>query len=166
MKEYKNFLIYGSGQLVNLISPLLVAPKVIEVCGINNWGKIGVATSIFFIINTIIDFGSNLIGIKNISINIENPDEIKKILNETYFLRFFILLISIITLLLLIYVLDKNNFILYLFGVPILVSQFFNPIWYFQGNEKFKDINKIVFYSKIIYLSAIFLFVSKKENYI
>ena len=87
---FKNYFIYGFGQIINLIAPLLIAPKVISVCGIENWGKIGVAISIFAILTVFVDFGSFLIGVKEISTNKKNHLKIQSYLNENYSLRIFI----------------------------------------------------------------------------
>lgn len=40
--------IYGFGQLFNLVTPLLVAPYIISVCGEENYGKTAVGMAIAF----------------------------------------------------------------------------------------------------------------------
>ncbi|WP_017498750.1 oligosaccharide flippase family protein [Flavobacterium sp. WG21] len=82
-----DYLTYGSGQLINLIAPLLVAPKVISVCGIEHWGKIGVALSVFTLLGLFIDFGSNILGVKEISINKDNFSKIQSYLNTSFAIK-------------------------------------------------------------------------------
>ena len=45
--QLKNFSIYGFGQFINLVSPLLVTPYLIYVCGVQNFGKIGLKEGLY-----------------------------------------------------------------------------------------------------------------------
>jgi O-antigen/teichoic acid export membrane protein len=165
--EHKNFLIYGFGQIINLITPLLVSPLIISKCGIENFGKIAVATSIFLIISLVIDFGSNLIGVKEISVHKDNKNQIKNYLNTVYTLKiliFFIVLFSIIVAVFLLR--NKIDYKLYLLSLPILLAQVFNPLWIYQGKEDFKTSNIIIFFSKGIYIISIFLMIKKSDDYL
>lgn len=165
--EYKNFLIYGFGQIVNLITPLLVAPIIISKCGIENFGKIGVATSIFLIISLFIDFGSNLIGVKEISIYKEKNKQIRDYLNIVYTLKILIFFILLFFILVAIFLLRNIiDYRLYLFSLPILLAQLFNPLWIYQGKEDFRTSNIIIFFSKSIYIISIFLIIKNTNDYL
>ena len=166
IKELRNYIIFGSGQFVNLLAPLLVAPYVISVCGIEQWGKIGAATSAFIILEIFIDFGSKLLGVKEISSNLENKNRIAQYLNVTYAFRFIALLFIIICLILILIFIPNLDINLYLFGSFLLISQFFNPIWFYIGIENFKRINRLIIVSKAIYILLVYLFVKQKSDYI
>lgn len=166
IKELRNYLIFGSGQFVNLLAPLLVAPYVISVCGIEQWGKIGAATSVFIILEIFIDFGSKLLGVKEISSNLENKNRIAQYLNITYAFRFIALLFIITCLILILIFIPNLDINLYLFGSFLLISQFFNPIWFYIGIENFKRINRLIIVSKAIYILLVYLFVKQKSDYI
>lgn len=165
-KEARNYIIFGSGQLVNLLAPLLVAPYVIAVCGIEQWGKIGAATSIFIIIGIFIDFSSQLLGVKEISSNKENKDYTASYLSTTYAFRFIALLLIIFVFILILVLFPNLDFKLYSLGLWLLISQFFNPIWFYVGFENFKRINKIIICSKVIYILLVYLIVNKTSDYI
>ena len=74
----KNFVIYGIGQIINLVSPLLVVPYLVAICEKEGLGKIGVGFSFALILNVLVDYGSYINGTKEISINRNNPEIIKK----------------------------------------------------------------------------------------
>ena len=120
---FKNYFIYGFGQIINLIAPLLIAPKVISVCGIENWGKIGVAISIFTILTVFVDFGSFLIGVKEISTNKKNHLKIQSYLNENYSLRIFISFFIFIIFFIFIFII-KIEIKLYAMGFLFIFAQF------------------------------------------
>ncbi|PBJ12706.1 oligosaccharide flippase family protein [Flavobacterium sp. ACN6] len=165
-KEIRNYIIFGSGQFVNLLAPLLVAPYVISVCGIEQWGKIGAATSVFIILEIFIDFGSKLLGVKEISSNKENKNRVSEYLSVTYAFRFIALLFIIFCIIFVFVLVPNLDFKLYILGSCLLVSQFFNPIWFYIGIENFKRINKIIIISKAIYILSVYLVVNQKSDYI
>ena len=161
----QNYFYYGFAQIINLIAPLVVAPQVIRVCGMENWGKVGVALSVFTILTVVIDFGSNIIGVREISTHRTETDYIRTILNKTYNLRillFFFILALIFTVNLFFITLDN----LYFFGILFLIAQLINPMWYYQGIQDFKTINRIIFISKIIYIVLILVTITKPEKYV
>ncbi|KOP37331.1 MULTISPECIES: lipopolysaccharide biosynthesis protein [unclassified Flavobacterium] len=160
-----DYLTYGSGQLINLIAPLLVVPKVISICGIENWGKIGVALSVFTLLGLFIDFGSNILGVKEVSVHKENFRIIQEYLNTSFAIKlinFFILFLGIILTSLIFNDIDKK---LYLLAITLLSGQFFNISWIYQGLEKFGSINRLIFFSKIIYVLVVYLLIREKEDY-
>jgi len=159
-----NFIVHGAGQIVNLLAPFIVMPYIIKVCGVENWGKIGVATSLFIVLCLLIEFGSNLIGVKEVSAYRNATNYLKKYIGTLYQYRMFstiiLLGICIFTFLIL------NVEAVFYFGLLSLVAQLFNPIWFFQGLEDFKTINKIIIISKVLYVVLVFILVRKTEDYV
>lgn len=166
-KEHKNFLIYGFGQIINLMMPIFIAPYIIATCGIENFGKIGVATSFYLILALFIDFGSSLIGVKEISVNKNDLKFIKKYLDVVYTLKIFIFVILFLVIILaILFFNQKIDSKLYLFSIIFLLGQVINPLWIYQGNEDFKTSNVIIFISKSLYIALIFIFIKKAEHYV
>lgn len=162
----KNYFVFGAGQIINLISPLIVAPIVIFYCGLNAWGKVGVVTSLLNIICLFIDFGSLLIGVREISSNIENKKFISKYISTIYFFRFFALILVSALYLSIIFIFNIKEKELYLLSMFFLFSQYLNPLWIYQGFEKFSTINRIIFFSKILYIILVYFFIKKTGSYV
>lgn len=160
-----DYLAYGSGQLINLIAPILVAPKVISVCGIESWGKIGVVLSVFTLLGLCIDFGSNILGVKEISIHKNNFDRIQEYLNTSFAIKFISLTVIVFAIILSNLIFTGIDHKLYLLALTLLSAQFFNVTWIYQGFEKFGIINRIIFVSKTIYVAVIYLLITQKEDY-
>lgn len=162
--QLKDYIIYGSGQVLNLIAPLLIAPHIIAVSGMENWGRIGVALSVFSLLGIFIDFGSLLIGVKELSINKNDAVKIKQQLDEVYTFRaiVFVVLTLLVVCAIGIFKLDHK---LYLCGIAMLLGQLLNPLWIYQAFEEFAVINRIVILSKGIYLIAVYVFITKAESY-
>lgn len=166
LKAVKDYLIYGSGQLINLIAPLLVAPKIILICGIENWGKVGVALSIFTLLGLFIDFGSNLLGVKEISSNKDDFSKIRSYLDLSFSFKWMVLFALLLVVIVVILVFDIQESKLYFLGLTMLSAQFFNVTWIYQGLEKFSSINKVIFFSKSLYILLTFILIKKSGDYI
>ncbi len=167
-KQFNNLIIYGVGQGFNLITPLLVVPYIVSICGVANYGKISIAMAIFFFLMVFIDYGSDIVGVKEIAVNRENPNQLEKIFITTFSTKFILLLVTLFFSSLLFYFVPFFNSerTLFFLGLPILVGQFINPTWYLQGIENFKWITILTIVSKLIYLFGIFFFIHQKADYI
>lgn len=166
LKAVKDYFIYGSGQLINLIAPLLVAPKIISTCGIENWGKVGVALSIYTLLGLFIDFGSNLLGVKEISSNKDDFSKIRSYLGVSFSFKWMVLFALLLSVIVVIFAFDIQEKKLYFLGLAMLFAQFFNVTWIYQGLEKFSSINKVIFFSKSLYILLIFILIKKSEDYV
>ena len=166
--KIKDFFIYGFGQAINLVSPLIVMPFIIFNCGQENFGKIGVGFSMALILNGIIDYGSYINGVKVISINRENINVLESKLSSIYFSKLILIIIVFILIVVSIIFIPffSREKVLFLYSLVIVFAQFINPTWFFQGLENFKWISVINVTSKIIYVSLVLLFINKKADYI
>jgi O-antigen/teichoic acid export membrane protein len=164
----RNFVIYGIGQIVNLVSPLLVMPYLVTICGKEGLGKIGVGFSFALVLNVLVDYGSYINGTKEISINRNNAEIIRKKIVSIYVMKLFLIVILLFTALFLVYFIPffKKEQAVFFFSFLYVVGQLINPTWIFQGLENYKWISFINIISKAIYVAGIFIFINKKGDYI
>ncbi|MEY4836038.1 MAG: hypothetical protein RI980_2153 [Bacteroidota bacterium] len=167
-QQFQKLGIYGFGQLFNLVTPLLVVPYIVNVCGEENFGKTAVGMAICFFLIVFIDFGSDIIGVREVAINRENQKELNKIFTTTYAVKAIILIgVLLITAILIstipFFKIEKTMFFL---GLSVLVGQFINPTWFLQGIENVKWITLLNIVSKTIYLIAIYTTIKQESDYI
>lgn len=150
--------------MINLLAPFLVMPYVLSVCGIEKWGTIGVVTSVYLLAGLLIEFGANLIGVKEISAFRNNSVYLKSYISVNYKFRLFscIFLFLVLTGVFLILKVDTAFY----WGLSWIIAWYYNPLWIFQAQENFKKINKIIFLSKAVYVLGVYLLVTTKEDYI
>ena len=167
-KQNAHLAIYGFGQGFNLVTPLLAIPYIVSKCGIANYGKIGVGLAVSFFLIVIIDFGSDIIGVKEISVNRDNPQMLEKIFVTTYTAKFLLMLflIGILSVLFVFVPYFNTEKSLFFLCLPILVGQFINPVWFFQGIENFNMITALNFATKLLYLFGVFVFIKSPGDYI
>ena len=167
-KKITDFIIYGFGQVINLLSPLLVMPFLIARCGEDGLGRVGVGFSFALIVNGIIDYGSYINGVKDISINRDNKTILESKAKAIYLSKLFLLLIAIVCISLLVFFipfLSKDKALFFL-SIPIIIGQFINPQWFFQGVENFKWISIVNVVSKVIYILLVLFFIKEKTDYV
>jgi len=167
-KSITNLMVYGIGQGFNLVTPLLVAPYLISVCGEDGFGKISTGLAISFLLIVIIDYGSDITGVKEVAVNRENKQKLEKIVVTTYIAKA-LLVTMVLAFMSALYITvpyfskEKD---LYLLALPILIGQFINPTWVFQGVENFKWITILNILSKVIYVVGVFCFIKNSNDYI
>lgn len=167
-QKFKNFFIYGTGQAVNIVSPLLITPYIVFACGIDKLGLIAVGQSLAYILCVIIDYSSYIIGVREISINRNNPKVLEKIFLTHYTSKVFLLLLTGLILLLLVYLVPyfiQNSEVIF-YSFPIIIAQFLNPTWFFQGIEKFLWISFINVLSKVLFLASVFTLVALPNDFV
>jgi O-antigen/teichoic acid export membrane protein len=167
-KQLHNFLTYGVGQAFNLVTPILVVPYIVAICGETGYGKIGVGLAISFFLMVFIDYGSDILGVKEIAVNRENKEQLEKTFITIYTAKgiLLILVLLLASLLFLTIPYFANEKELFFLGLPILIGQFINPTWFLQGIENFKWITILNIISKVIYVIGIFIFIKSSDDYI
>ena len=167
-KKFSDLSVYGFGQAFNLVTPILVVPFIISICGIENYGKIGVALSLAFFLIVFIDYGSEIISVREISLQRDNKVTVSEIFSTTQLAKTIMLFLIIGFCSILFFTIPyfKDEFLLYIFTLSILVGQVLNPVWFLQGVENYKLITIVNVISKLLYLSFIFLFIREEGDYI
>ena len=167
-QQFQKLNIYGFGQLFNLVTPLLVVPYIVSICGEENFGKTAVGMAICFFLIVFIDFGSDIIGVREVAVNRENPKELNKIFTTTYAVKAIILVFVLLITALLISTIPffKTEKTMFFLGLSVLVGQFINPTWFLQGIENVKWITLLNIISKSIYLIAIYTTINQESDYV
>ncbi|WP_293891781.1 oligosaccharide flippase family protein [Flavobacterium sp.] len=167
-KQFSNLIIYGFGQGFNLITPLLVIPYIVSICGEEGYGKIGVGMALAFFIMVFVDYGSEIVGVKEVAINRENHAELERIFVTTYLAKLLLLTAMLVLASIFFYIIPyfSQEKTLFFFSLSMVVGQYINPTWFLQGIENFKWITILNILSKVIYLIGVFLFINKAEDYV
>ena len=88
-KKTKDFIIYSFGQGINILSPLLITPYLVFICGLEKLGIIAIGQSLAYILNVIIDYSSYIIGVKEISINRHKQNKLEELFKTIYLAKLF-----------------------------------------------------------------------------
>jgi PST family polysaccharide transporter len=155
-------------QLLNMLMPLLTYPYLIRVIGTEYYGKIVFAMAITSYFSVVINFGFNISATKNIASNIGNKDKINEIVSSVYLIKLLLWICSFIVFIVSIYTIPilSENKVLFIFVFGISLNELLFSQWFFQGVEKIKYITLISFVGKILYVTAVLLFIKTKSNFL
>lgn len=155
-------------QFANYIVPLISLPYLTKALTLSGMGKLGLAQSLFSIIQAFIDFGFTYTASRNVSINLDNEVEVRRIYTNVQFIRFLIfLIISIIGgIVLLCTNFSIEDKILYFIAIISSFSVVLMPFWIFNGISKNSVISKYLIIFKFITLFLLFLVIHNPDDYI
>jgi O-antigen/teichoic acid export membrane protein len=167
-KRNRNFFIYGLGQGFNLVSPLLVIPHIITVCGENGFGKTGMGFALALFLILIVDYAFDVKSIKQVSENRDNLQELRRIVSNTISSKFLLFFVAFAIALLLVYSVPffAKESMLFLLSMSIVFAQIFTPIWFLQGMEDYTAASFLNIASKGLYVILVYLLINDPEDYI
>ncbi|MDC6820767.1 O33 family O-antigen flippase [Escherichia coli] len=163
----KNIFYLFIVQIINYVAPFLVLPYLSRVLSVDNFGLLMMIISASSIALIVTDYGFSLSGPLFVAVNKHNKVVINQYIGTIYLIKS-VLISMIWFLFLFIYFISDNEItshfsnILWL-GV-IITTQSFQPIWFFQGLEKMKNITFSLIISKSVYVILIFCLV--KTNHV
>lgn len=163
MKIFKNFIMNSSYQILLIILPIVTAPYISRVLGVEGIGMYSYVVNIvqYFVIFSIL--GTVTYGNREVAYFQDDILKRSQTFWEISFLSWFTSGISIVCFFIFILI-DKSNTVLYILqGISILTSML-DISWYFSGRERFNIIVLRNFVIKILTVVFIFLFVKKADD--
>lgn len=162
----ENFIYLSFLQIFLLIYPLITYPYLVDVLGKELYGVILTAQMLASYASLFIDFGSNFVCAKHVSINRDNISKLAEILSNVLFVRSIIFVVSfvifiIITLSVPTY---RPYWGIFMLTYGFCTNELLFPQFLFQGLEKMKFISLINVATKIVMLILIFILVKSKED--
>ncbi|MDB4419801.1 oligosaccharide flippase family protein [Akkermansiaceae bacterium] len=152
-------------QGVNLILPLVVIPFLILKLGIDGYGRYAFAFAFANYLSLIVDFGYNLSNVQRISVVSECLVSKSKIFCSTVISKVFIFGISTAIFIPLLLLTDIFRFYQEIAVVYVIVlSNIFNPIYFFQAIGRIKIYSFINLSSRIITIPILFIFVREQGD--
>ena len=155
-------------QGANYILPLLVLPYLVRILGAEKFGLVMFSQSLILFLTVFVDYGFNISGTREISINRGDKKELSKIFSAIIIIKIGLILVALVLLFMVVELFTRFSIdaeVYYLsFGVTIGQALF--PVWFFQGIEKMKFVTLINILAKVITTILIFVIIRVKSDYI
>ncbi|MGG4383390.1 oligosaccharide flippase family protein [Priestia megaterium] len=150
----------------NYIFPLVTFPYLVRNLGTNNYGVLVVCIATMQFLNIFVDYGFNISGTREISINKKIKEKVNEIYNIIMTLKIiFTLILGIIYFICIeTFSVFHDNKLAFLISYLILVGNTLFPIWLYQGLEKMKYITYINILVKLMVTMLIFIFIKDKGD--
>jgi len=163
-----NFFLLSILQIAKYLLPLITLPYLVRILQPSNYGLVAFAQAFISYFTIFTDYGFNLSATRDISINRENKQIVKKIFSSVFAAKLLLGLLSSVVLLIILFFIPKfhNNWLLYIYSFGIVIGTILFPVWFFQGMEKMKYITILDIAAKIFFTVSIFIFIRKPEDYL
>ena len=167
-KIFSNFVSLSFLQGANLILPLITFPYLVRILGIEKYGLLMFAQAFMAYFSLIADYGFNLSGTREVSLNRNNIVKLSRIYNSILSTRIGLTILGFIIMALIVFSIDKFtiDWKLYFLTYGMIIGNALFPTWFFQGMEKMKYITILSVISKLIFTILIFIFVSSSDDYL
>ncbi len=153
-------------QLINYLIPLITLPYVVRVLGPENFGVASFFIAFINYLTLITDYGFNFSGVRDVSINRNNPEKLSQIFSSIFYTKVFLFLISVILLSIFVLnfqLLNKNISIIIILLLNVAGNLFY-PQWFYQGLENTKALPLINLIPKSLGVISIFIFVKSSSD--
>lgn len=162
----ENFSCLALLQFFLLIYPLITYPYLVEVLGMELYGYVLTAQMLASYASLFIDFGSNYVCTKHVSINRHDNTTLSEILSNVLFLRFLIFIVAFLVFVAIVYIVPtyREHVWLFLLTYGLTVNELLFPQFFFQGIEKMKLITVINIIIKLVTIALIFIVVKTNTD--
>ncbi len=166
-KIIENFF---SISLLNAISHIIsffIVPYLAVVLGFEKYGAYLFMYTIAIYIKLFGMYGFYLSVTRLVSIHRDDREKINAIFNATIFSRVLLTTVASVVVGVAVFALmEKDDFLMFLFSLGIVYGDVFIPTWLFQGMEEMRNITIVNVVSKIIFAVLIFVIIKEQGDYI
>ena len=151
-----------------LLAPLITYPYLVRVIGKELYGFVILAQVLTSYASIIIDFGSNKVCAKHVSINRDNKEKLSEIISSVLIVRFILWFICFFIYICIVILIQdyKELFILFLITYFLTLNDVLFPQFFFLGLEKLKITSILNIIIKSFFIITIFFVVKSKDDYL
>ncbi|HBM6379672.1 TPA: oligosaccharide flippase family protein, partial [Enterococcus faecium] len=146
-------------QILSLITPLITAPYIARVLGVDAIGQYSFTQSIVMYFCLISALGSGTHGQRGIARLRNDPSQMSVFFYEVVILRIFTTIFSLLLFFTYILLFGKKYFALFAIQSITVIANAFDISWFYQGLENFKYTVTRQIIIKLLSITSILLFV-------
>jgi len=158
-----NFLNLSSIQLSNILLLVLIFPIITHQIGIEAFGFVMLANTFSVLSGTIVNYGTNQTGIRDIAAHLKDQQRLRNIFYNTLWIRTLLFLFYLLLLFVLQW-LSIQYYLFILFSLPLVLGEVLNPLFFFIGIEKLKLYNIANVLSKVTAIVMLFFFIDGSKD--
>lgn len=163
----KNTLYNIFTNVIMIAFPMITVPYISRILGPENLGKVNFVRSIVTYFVVVSGLGIPLYANREISLVKNDLKNRSKVFFEIQIIRLITVFICGFIFILLVYkapqIVNGNTKLAFILGL-LIFSSLININWFFQGMERFDVISRALLFSRLVYLTLVFIFVRKQED--
>lgn len=164
----ENFSWMTALELFMLVAPLITYPYLVRVLGMELYGLVLTAQVLTSYAAIIIDFGSNTVVTKQVSICRDDKDALSEIVCSVFIVRSVIWLMCLPVFCGVVFLVPSYRayWSLFLISYGLTFNDVLFPRYFFQGIEKMRISSLINIGIKLLFILLVFVVVRKQEDYL
>lgn len=164
----ENFSYVTLLQVFILVAPLITYPYLIRILGADLYGSVLTAQMLASYASILIDFGSNNVCAKHVSLARYDKEKLSEILSSVLLVRIFLFFSVFILYFSIVIVIPsfRKYWLLYILTYGLTLNDVLFPQFFFQGLEKMKLITFVNIFIKVFFVILVFFVVKNMEDYI
>lgn len=165
---FANFSYITLMQVFILLAPLITYPYLVKVLGTELYGYILSAQMLASYASLVIDFGSNSVCAKHVSINRNNNVKLSEIVNSVLIVRLLLFIACFFVYMGVVIIIPQYRpyWLLFLLTYGWTLNDLLYPQYFFQGTERMKTITIINISTKLLFILLVFVVVKGMGDYL
>ncbi len=157
-----NFFNLSGIQLSNIVLLFLIIRNVTGVAGIDIFGLVMVASRFAQFIGAIVNYGTNLSGVRDVAYNINDNTKLSTIFCNILWIRSTIFVLFILIFIGTYWINPDSN--AHILAIPIILAEVVNPLCFFIGTERIRLYNVYNFFSNVVAIITILIVIKTPES--
>lgn len=166
-KEFlNNFIGLTSVNVIGMLMPIITMPYLSRVLGADGYGVVLLFSTLSVFMLVIIDYSTNITGVRDAAENIGNPERLNEIYAKYQRLRLILTLIYIPLSLLYCYLFFSGNNVWFYLELLIVsaLGYYLSAPWFHQGTSTLPFFSVVSVSSRLVQLFLIFLVVKNHDS--
>lgn len=157
----RNAIALTAMQATNYIAPLMVIPYLTRVLGTHEFGAVAVTLAAIQFAFVVTDYGFSLSATRDIALNSTDKHYVSRKIGAVWGAKLPLLALSIMGLLILPAWVDKLHTYgpYFTAGTLAVCAMAFQPVWFFLGIERMKNVTIYMVATKVLYVLLVFVVV-------
>lgn len=163
---FENFFFINILNITQYIFPFILIPYLIIKLEAQNYGIYAFSFAVYQYFILFVSYGIDLYGVRKIALVANSIEDRNRVFSIFLTLRVLIALISILILIILCLWISpfKDYRVVFIAGIGVILGTAIIPVYFFQGMEKMKFFTIISFFSRLLSMLLIFLFVNSSTD--
>lgn len=155
-------------QVFLIVAPLITYPYLVRVLGKDLYGYVILAQVLASYASILINFGSDSVCAKHVSINRDNKEKLSEIVSSVLSVRAVLWAICLVIYVIIILLIPsyRQFFLLFLFSYGLTANELLFPQYFFQGIEQMKYSTIVNIIIKLVFILLIFVVVKSPSDYL
>lgn len=166
-KLFSDTFFYALIQASNFAIPLISLPYITRVIGVEKFGVIELALVFVNFFVLLVKYGFDYTATRDVATHKEDKDKLNIIFTEYMIAKILILMAAVVLFLLCLINVQsiKGVETIYILTFLGVTADYLLPTWFFRGKGDIKVVAIINFFSKLLFLPLIFIFLTEEDDY-